>query len=302
MRKSQHTGSRIAAKLRSLVESGDPLPPAPQPAPLRAKTAAVADSRRQRRRNAEDIAASEPPLEQKLLSSASIKALEPREAAPLISAEHMRRSVGDAKLIEALEYSGDPAASKLSAVLRREGAHLQPFIALCKAADIAPKDVFRLFTDYEVARGIVGMVAHVPRIMEDVALDSKSKRMPCGVCSGTAVVRQPDGRDVLCMTCDGNGFLTIPGDKDARQLTFETLGVKKGGGISINMQQNQQTFVGGVPLASAMPSMAQFTADLDEKRFINVTPTSAASKEMPVGGVEPPAGPSTGPDDAVEED
>jgi len=75
----------------------------------------------------------------------------------------------------------------------------------------------------------------MPKILEDTAIDAQTRVVTCSMCDGegkvgsdSAVNRQRIG---VCSTCHGDGKVRLLGDKDSRQLMFETAGLRKGGAV-----------------------------------------------------------------------
>lgn len=103
--------------------------------------------------------------------------------------------------------------------------------------------VLKAITQYRLDQGLLRMSAHVPQVLEDVAVDAKSQLVPCPSCKGAGkltqqrqvvlegvLVMDESGKRPLmttveekCWTCEGVGKLRKVGDADARKLMFDTL-------------------------------------------------------------------------------
>lgn len=117
---------------------------------------------------------------------------------------------------------------------------------LAKDVGLRYTDVLKLIRDFRMDEGLLRMTGHLPQVMEDVAIDAKSRMVKCPACKGdgrivlTEQVEDPqsekkrlivvpkldeEGAVVTehCYTCDGSGELRQTGDADARKLLFESL-------------------------------------------------------------------------------
>ena len=131
----------------------------------------------------------------------------------------------DKRFIQMYEMMYDPvhASKSLSTIARECGVgHME----LCDA-----------IRKYQMGIGIVRMSQHVPDIMEDVAIDAKSRNDVCPQCDGVGSVLRDqevkvEGEAVQvrkvpseCPKCKGKGYVRTAGDKDARKLVFESNGL-----------------------------------------------------------------------------
>jgi hypothetical protein len=101
---------------------------------------------------------------------------------------------------------------------------------MAKRCGLRYADVLKLIRDYRLDQGLLKMTEHVPRVMEDIAVDAQSQVVKCPSCSGMGELWKYDkeenpieGSNKVCVTCDGTGKLRKIGDADARKLMFETL-------------------------------------------------------------------------------
>jgi hypothetical protein len=117
---------------------------------------------------------------------------------------------------------------------------------LAKDVGLRYTDVLKLVRDYKLDQGLLAMASHLPQVMEDVAIDAKSKMVKCPACKGdgrivvTEQIEDPESekkRVIVvpkldengavvtehCFTCDGEGKLRQTGDSDARKLLFESM-------------------------------------------------------------------------------
>lgn len=120
------------------------------------------------------------------------------------------------------------------------------FGELCRRCGLTLKDVASLWRDYNFQLGFIKMAQHLPQVMEDVAVDALSKQWTCPACNGEGRIEQPEGangqgkggvRDI-CRMCRGDGVIREIGDKHARDLVFESVGLKGQKGPLIAQQIN----------------------------------------------------------------
>lgn len=162
------------------------------------------------------------------------------------------------ELVGLLETSDDPRYQKLAALLLDPIHRGKTLATIARKVDIGYPDLLRFITSARLAEGVLQMSAHVPQVLEDVAIDAKSRIVTCPACEGKKVIAVkrnseadedggPDGEPTVkqCPTCEGTGKLRKLGDADARSLVFETFGLtgKGKGGVIVNV--NQQS--AGVP-------------------------------------------------------
>jgi len=118
------------------------------------------------------------------------------------------------------------------------------FPELCRRSKMTLQDVVEVWRLHIKNQGIVRMMGHLPDIMEDVAIDSKSRIVVCDKCQGKGQIfgATINGvADPVCPECHGEGTIRLLGDKSARDLAFETVGLKKTGGINVNVAQVNNT-------------------------------------------------------------
>ena len=102
--------------------------------------------------------------------------------------------------------------------------------------------ISREITSLYKSEGFIRSAQHLPEIMEQVAVDAKSKESACKACSGTGKVRT--GKNLAeesCKKCDGTGKVYKLGDVERLRLMFETFGLtgKAGGGVNVNLDLRQ---------------------------------------------------------------
>jgi|SRR6267142_5579185 len=81
--------------------------------------------------------------------------------------------------------------------------------------------------------GLMRAAQHLPEIIEQTAIDAKSKDVKCRACKGTGSIEREDKLEI-CSKCDGAGTVYVLGDADRLKMIFETFGLTgKGGGVNI---------------------------------------------------------------------
>lgn len=203
------------------------------------------------------------------------------------------------ELKQALQLSNDPRYLTLLAMLNNPRFASFSFPELCRRSKMSLQDVVEVWRIHIRNQGIVKMMGHLPEIMEDVAIDSKSRIVLCNRCQGEGKLYGETlnrMEDPICPDCHGDGKVRLLGDKDARNLTFETVGLKKTGGINVNVAQVNNP--GGVPsLEEQVANVdkvfdAEFTImeeDDDHHGEEGVSDTSEETTET--GGVDSEAAP-----------
>lgn len=176
------------------------------------------------------------------------------------AADNLERLLPRDEMLEALAHSSHPMARTMASYLLDPEHAGKSLWMLCQLAELSPMQLLVAFRDYRLAEGLVRIANRAPKILEDVARDAESARIPCPQCYGDAVVAGVDGADIPCVACFGTGELVRPGDKDARGLIFETMGLTKGGGLSIN---NNTTVVNNPSARTALPPMTDFIVSFE---------------------------------------
>lgn len=167
-------------------------------------------------------------------------------------------------LKQALEISNDPRYNMLLAALNNPRFASTSFAELCRKCKMSLQDVVEVWRNHIKTRGIVKMMSHMPDIMEDVAIDSKSRVVKCDMCQGKGRIADRvvnKMKNATCPECHGDGVVRINGDKDARNLAFETVGLRKAGGVS--QQVNVQVNSGGVPSLEDQMASADKIFDIE---------------------------------------
>lgn len=146
----------------------------------------------------------------------------------------MRRfieNVPETEFSEALRDNPDPKFA-LFYQARMDPAYINvSFSELCRKFQISLADVDDMWRKHQLHKGMIAMMNQVPQILTDVAEDAKTHMEFCQKCDGTGVI--PDGvveegteADTrTCPRCAGLGEVKVIGDKAARDLVFESIGL-----------------------------------------------------------------------------
>lgn len=157
----------------------------------------------------------------------------PRKSPPRkdIVFRRLEQSVPREEWLQALETSGDERANHLMMRMMDPAFSKHSLPKLARDVGLTYPQVLKLITQHRLDQGLLRMSAHVPQVLEDVAVDAQSTLVPCPACQGKKVLREMDRKtgEVLsektCWSCDGKGKLRKIGDADSRKLMLDTLGL-----------------------------------------------------------------------------
>jgi len=169
---------------------------------------------------------------------------------------------------EALTYNKDPKFQMLLYAIGNPKLRECSFAQLCKRCGLTIRDVADIWIDHQKSLGMMKAMGHVPQVMEDVAIDSKSRTVVCVRCNGDGKLHTELVNNMLhsvCPDCHGDGKIRIIGDKDSRNLLYESMGLRKGNQVNQNMNIN----LGG------MPSMEDVIMDAEKAMDIQATAVDA---------------------------
>lgn len=161
----------------------------------------------------------------------------------------LEASVPREEWIAALGTSGDERAIHLMERMLDPNLGRASLPRLAADVGLTYAQALQIITKHRLGQGLLRMSSHVPQVLEDVAVDSKSREVTCGACRGykvdgiavvavTETVDDPETKRKIvrqkldddarpmwerCLVCDGVGTLRKVGDADARKLLFETM-------------------------------------------------------------------------------
>lgn len=146
--------------------------------------------------------------------------------------------VDETEFSAALTASGEPKYVTFLAARHDPAYRSLGFSALCRKFNISLQDVDDLWRSHQLHRGMMRMMNSLPDILEDVAVDARSRKVACPRCDGLAVLTSDSGLPRACPVCDGTGKVRQTGDRDARHLVFESAGLTGKRGPLVAIQQN----------------------------------------------------------------
>lgn len=159
--------------------------------------------------------------------------------------EEIPRDVAEA----ALRQSGDPHATRFLQLWRDPKLVRKQPGEIAEMAGLTLAAFQRLWSDHNLQKGLIRLSSHTPQVLEDVAIDAKSKWDVCPKCDGAGElteqkIEQDENGEVkvaltrVCPKCEGQKKVRVAGDKDARNLVFETLKLTGQRGPLVALQQN----------------------------------------------------------------
>lgn len=99
------------------------------------------------------------------------------------------------------------------------------------ACGVSDVEISNVFVKAIKAEGFIRQAKHLPDLMEQAAIDAKSKFEDCKKCGGAGSIG-----DKVCEKCSGSGTVYVLGDTTRLRMIFETYGLlSKGGGINIGV-------------------------------------------------------------------
>jgi hypothetical protein len=154
---------------------------------------------------------------------------------------------------------GNDKYMNFAAALRSaEYAHLT-YAKIMEKFGITLHELNSLYRDGSRSIGLFAMSNHLPKIMEDVSVDAESKDIICPRCEGDKSIYVLDSKDPKnCPQCNGTGNIRQVGDKHARDLVFESMGLTSQRGPMVAIQQNFAS-KGAAGLNSSMEDMLRLT-------------------------------------------
>jgi hypothetical protein len=152
----------------------------------------------------------------------------------------------------------DKYESFAAALASSEYSHMS-YSAIMRKFNITLHELNVLYRDGQRNMGLFAQSNHLPKIMEDVAVDAESKEVTCSRCDGEGVIPGTDGEDKTCPECRGVKTQRKIGDKHARDLIYESMGLTAQKGPLVAIQNNQFAGVGSGGLNSSMEDMLRTT-------------------------------------------
>lgn len=175
------------------------------------------------------------------------------------------RDKAAAKFVETIDYSrlemilaADERYHLLLQMMKdplifARGKSRMSFAAVIRKANVTLAEIQKTYIEGSKQLGILELANRFPAIASDIGEDARSKDEPCPSCQGTgslpAVVLAEASDAELdaaeCRMCKGTGSIRVMGDKHARDLTVNLLGLGQKSGVTINNLLNQNANFGG---------------------------------------------------------
>src|SRR5437667_3982956 len=156
---------------------------------------------------------------------------------------------GVAEAVE-MASAADPENTRLDAFMRAlyDPAYKSvPIQALTRQFGISLLQVHDIWRESRMHHGMIRMLNHVPDILEDVAVDSRSTLGVCPRCDGIGSIMEnmdEEGQASsvrACPECEGKQKVRRPGDRFSRELVFESIGLTGKRGPLVAIQNNLAT-------------------------------------------------------------
>lgn len=159
--------------------------------------------------------------------------------------KRLERSVPREELIDLLQVSADERVVKLVECLLSSNPDMmkRSLASIAGVCRLTQADLIRELSRARVQEGVLRMSKHIPKVLEDTAIDAKSRSEVCENCLGVGEISNPRKNDkspndfVDCPKCSGKGKIRKAGNTEARKLVFEAAGLtnKKGPGVNVNV-------------------------------------------------------------------
>lgn len=133
------------------------------------------------------------------------------------------------------------------------------FATLCDKFNVSYKQVANAYKEVKQSEGLLKAASHLPALMEQVAVDAKSKTEECFPCGGTGKIldsvadtkakKEAEERGEehepitkVCGVCKGNGTIYIPGEVERLKLVFDMIEPRvKGPAINIDLSNHEKS-------------------------------------------------------------
>lgn len=127
------------------------------------------------------------------------------------------------------------------------------FAAVIRKANVTLADIQKLYIDGSKQLGVLELANRFPAIAADIGEDAKSRDEACPACMGTGAMQGVHIEDASdseldagqCKACKGSGAIRVMGDKHARDMVANLLGLGQKAGVTINNLLSQNANFGG---------------------------------------------------------
>jgi len=145
---------------------------------------------------------------------------------------------------EALLLSTDEKFERLGRSMLDPRRARESFAKKLIDAKLTLPELYEFWHKHQLHIGLIQVMNKVPKIMRDVATDAESRLTACSRCDGTGQVNDAiPGSDQepivrVCPACEGTRQMRVIGDKAARDLVFESIGLTGKTSPTVAIQQN----------------------------------------------------------------
>lgn len=168
-----------------------------------------------------------------------------------------------ARFIETIDYrrlemilAADPRCHTLLGMMKdplvfASGQGRLSFAAVMRRANVTLAEIQKIYIDGSKQLGVLELANRFPAIAADIGEDAKSRDEACPICQGAGVLpalgqeseEMVDAED--CKSCKGKGTVRVMGDKHARDMVANLLGLGQKAGVTINNLLSQNANFGG---------------------------------------------------------
>ena len=138
-----------------------------------------------------------------------------------------------------LRLSANPRMRKVAEMALLPEFRSTSFAKLAENEGLNFHSISSEYKEIKRSEGFIRAAQHLPDLMEQTAVDAKSKWETCRTCKGTGHVTDKEGGQITCSKCETSGQpgkVYVLGDADRLKLIFETFGLTgKGGGLNVNL-------------------------------------------------------------------
>lgn len=136
----------------------------------------------------------------------------------------------------------DPRAARLNEYLNDSVFKGHSLKNLASDAGLSLPDMALLYREMILRKGVKAMFAHIPRILEDAAVEAQAGQDVCSICEKAGAISPS------CLRCGGTGRVRTKADKDARNFVGEVAGLTgKTPLLQVNNDNRRQTVqIGGL--------------------------------------------------------
>ena len=127
------------------------------------------------------------------------------------------------------------------------------FAAVLRKVNMPLADIQKVYIDGSKQLGVLELANRFPAIAADIGEDARSRDEACPVCQGTGSLPMPALEAAAdaeldaagCRACKGSGTMRVMGDKHARDMVANLLGLGQKAGVTINNLLSQNANFGG---------------------------------------------------------